>query len=295
MTKPLPRFVLLCLLLLAALPASPGLAEASRDLRTERWVEEWDPASQRWLRLADVTGGGWESASVPGRKAIEARAPAGPIAAYGPFLVLDENRAALVGSTDRHSPLQFDRMMADFPQLSVIEMIDAPGTVHDIANLELGRRIRAAGLATHVPSHGSVRSGAVELFLAGARRTMEPGARFAVHAWLDESGRQPGDFPPDHPAHRLYIDYYLEMGMNESEARAFYAMTNSVPHSQALWFGRRSMRAWIGRERGGPPQVARLSYDTGFLSRPSGAARTQAVTARLSSSRIPSALVSAWP
>jgi hypothetical protein len=36
------------------------------------------------------------------------------------------------------------------------------------------------------------------------------------------------------------------MGMTQAEARAFYAMTNSVPHSRALWFGPDQMRAWIG-------------------------------------------------
>jgi hypothetical protein len=128
-------------------------------------------------------------------------------------------------------------------------MIEAPGTRHDIANLQLGRMIRAAGLSTHVPNGGSVRSGAVELFLAGATRTMDDGALFAVHSWLDTYGREPGDFPEDHPANRLYLDYYVEMGMSETQARAFYAMTNSVSHVDALWLGASDMRGWVPQVR----------------------------------------------
>ena len=68
----------------------------------------------------------------------------------------------------------------------MLEMIEAPGTEDDRANLRLGRLIRARGIATHVPAGGSVRSGGVELFLAGTRRIADPGAEFAVHAWADE-------------------------------------------------------------------------------------------------------------
>ena len=62
-------------------------------------------------------------------------------------------------------------MIRDFPALTMLEMVEAPGTSNDLANLQVARRIRASGIAIHVPSHGSVRSGAVELFLAGAQRT----------------------------------------------------------------------------------------------------------------------------
>jgi len=171
------------------------------------------------------------------------------LAQYGPFVVTSATSAAMIGSTDSASPAQFDAMLRDFPQLSMLEMIEAPGTTHDIANLAVGRRIREAGINTHVPNGGSVRSGAVELFLAGATRTMEQGAQFAVHSWLDNHGREADDFAADHSAHRLYIDYYVEMGMSEDHARDFYAMTNSVPHFSALWLDAADMRPWIQSDR----------------------------------------------
>ena len=143
------------------------------------------------------------------------------------------------------APADFAAMLAAYPGLQVIEFLDAPGTSHDIANLKVGRAIRNAGLATHVPAGGSARSGAVELFLAGTRRTVDPGALFAVHSWRDEKGREPADFAPDAPENRLYLDYYAEMGMTADQASAFYAMTNSVPHASARWLQGEEMTAWI--------------------------------------------------
>ena len=104
--------------------------------------------------------------------------------------------------------------------------------------------IRRAGLSTEVPANGSVRSGAVELFLAGVERHIENGAEFAVHSWRDEYGREADDFSMEAPQNRTYLDYYREMGMDEGQARSFYAMTNSVPHHRARWLRAGEMRNW---------------------------------------------------
>ena len=169
----------------------------------------------------------------------------GGIAAYGPFRVLDSSRAALVDVTDQAAPGQFAAMLRDYPGILMLEMIECPGTDDDRANLRLGRMIHARGIATHVPAGGSVRSGGVELFLAGARRFADPGAEFAVHAWADENGREPGDYAADAPENRAYLDYYREMGMSSSQAANFYAMTNSVPNADAKWMGAEDMARWV--------------------------------------------------
>jgi hypothetical protein len=166
------------------------------------------------------------------------------IADYGPFRMIDGRRAALLGETDRSSPYWFARMLRDYPELSQIDMVECPGTRDDFANLKLGRMIREAGLATYVPSIGSVRSGAVELFLAGQSRKIDKGAEFAVHSWRDAQGREADDFAMSAPENRKYFDYYADMGMSVSQARGFYAMTNSVPHHQALWLDAKDMRVW---------------------------------------------------
>lgn len=195
---------------------------------------------------ADHFGGG-------GERMLEApqnEIPQG-LAAYGPFRVLDSAHAALVGETDADSPAQFERMLRDYPGIAVIEMVECPGTEDDLANLRLGRMIREKGIATHVPSGGSVRSGGVELFLAGARRYADPGAEFAVHSWVDETGLEPDDYAADAPENRRYILYYEQMGMSPIEALAFYAMTNSVPFESARWFGANEMGMWVRLDQAG--------------------------------------------
>lgn len=167
------------------------------------------------------------------------------LAAFGPFRVLDATRAALVDVTDSASPAQFAAMLRAYPDISLIEMIECAGTEDDRANLRLGRMIRARGIVTLVPAGGSVRSGGVELFLAGVRRIADPAAEFAVHSWADENGREAGDYPADAPENRAYIDYYREMGMAPGQARAFYAMTNSVPFSDAKWLSGAEMARWV--------------------------------------------------
>ena len=167
------------------------------------------------------------------------------IAVYGPFRVIDETHAALIDVTDETSPAVFMAMLRDHPGIATLEMITCPGTEDDRANLRLGLLIREKGIATHVPDDGFVGSGAVELFLAGARRLAEPGAEFAVHSWEDDSGRQAGDYAPDAPKNRAYLDYYQAVGLSAPEARAFYAMTNSVPFTSAKWLTRDEMARWV--------------------------------------------------
>ncbi|NQX94311.1 MAG: alpha/beta hydrolase [Erythrobacter sp.] len=256
-----------------------------RTVITTSWVEEWDPVTQRWVRVDDtetvlrrqVAEAAPVYARPPRYQTAATRFAIRPdrqpsrtgLAQYGPFVVLNDTRAALVGSTDGASPNHFDAMLRDFPGLRTLEMIEAPGTSNDIANLAIGRRIRANGITTHVPNGGSVRSGAVELFLAGVERTMEPGAQFAVHSWLDTYGREPDDFAPDAPANRLYLDYYEEMGMSAARAQAFYAMTNSVPHHSAKWLKAREMERWIRPEAAIAPQIAYGDISTVLIARSS--------------------------
>lgn len=167
------------------------------------------------------------------------------IARYGPFRVIDAGHAVLVDATDARSPAQFEAMLAAYPGITELALVEVPGTEDDKANMRLGRIIHSRGIATRVPEGGSVRSGGVELFLAGTHRVAEPGSEFAVHAWEDEEGRQPGDYPPDAPENRAYIDYYVEMGMTEDQAKAFYAMTNSVRFEDARYLSDQDMAKWV--------------------------------------------------
>lgn len=206
-----------------------------------------------------VYGGGRMQRFDPAPSAQRTLTPvalSGHEAAYGPFRVIDETRAALVDVTGARSPAQFRAMLRDHPGIAVIEMIECPGTEDDLANLEVGRMIRERGIVTHVPDGGSVRSGGVELFLAGARRIADPGSEFAVHSWIDEDGREPGDYAASAPENRRYLEYYRQMGMSPIEAEAFYTMTNSVPFESARWFGAGVMSLWVPLETSEDPDVS---------------------------------------
>ena len=203
-------------------------------------LPEWQAPTQTSGQTTQFVRPALRDANV-GRQARQLR--------YGPFRVHSDDTLALIGPTDAASPDWFARALRDHPALTRLEMIECPGTHDDRANLRLGRMIRAAGLATHVPAHGSVRSGAVELFLAGTSRSIADGAEFAVHSWRDEYGREAGDFAAEAPQNRTYVDYYREMGMSVHQARAFYAFTNSVPHHRARWLEAGEMRRWVAPAR----------------------------------------------
>jgi hypothetical protein len=167
------------------------------------------------------------------------------IARFGPFRVIDATHAVLVDTTDARSPMQFEAMLAAYPGITELALVEVPGTEDDKANMRLGRMIHDRGIVTRVPAGGSVRSGGVELFLAGKRRVAEPGSEFAVHAWEDDEGRQATDYAATAPENRAYVDYYMEMGMSEDQAKAFYAMTNSVPFEDARYLTDKDMGQWV--------------------------------------------------
>lgn len=201
-----------------------------------------------------------------------AQVPQG-IAAYGPFRVTDSAHAALVEVTDETSPEVFAAMLRDYPRISVLTMISCPGTEDDRANLRLGLMIRERGIATYAPDGGLIASGAVDLFLAGVRRYAEPGARFIVHSWQDTSGLEPRDYPINAPKNRAYIDYYRTVGLSLSEARAFYAMTNSVPFAEEKWLTPNDLAEWVRLDSALPLPIAALEPHRPAIRIPNGPLR----------------------
>lgn len=208
------------ILLLGAtlLPSGPALsAGAERSVTvTTVTIEYYDYADETVFTQSYTTGYGAPLSSA--------------LAIYGPFHVVAEDRVEMLGQADSYSPAEFRQLLADWPNIRALHFIDCGGTVDDNANLELARLIRSAGITTHVPARGSVRSGGVELFLAGVKRTAEPGAEFIVHSWRDNFGREAADYAASDQIHAPYLDYYREVGMAPESAQAFYALTNSVPH-----------------------------------------------------------------
>lgn len=144
---------------------------------------------------------------------------------FGPFKVVSRYRIALVGATDRDSPANLLRLLASYPQITELVLSDCPGTVDDAANLRVGRIIRLNNITTVIPNGGSVRSGAVELFIAGKQRLAAKDAKFVVHAWDLGADRQRLSSTLEPTMRGIYIKYYRAMGMTEAGAAHFYALT----------------------------------------------------------------------
>ena len=166
-------------------------------------------------------------------------------AVYGPFSVIDATTVRMAGDVDGATPRQFAAMLAAYPTLKRIEMVDCPGSLDEAANLILARAIRRQGMETVVPAGGSVRSGAVELWMAGVRRSAAPDAEFGVHSWADEYGREARDYPASDPVHAEYLSYYREMGLDDAKAHAFYAMTNATPFDDVTYLTRDDMARYV--------------------------------------------------
>ncbi len=160
------------------------------------------------------------------------------IAQFGPFRVVADDRVELAGGVTSATPAQFEALLSRYPGIRQIDMIECPGTEDDDANLRIARRIRASGIAMHVPANGSIRSGGVELFLAGTRRSVDAGGEVGVHSWQDQDGLEPADFAPDDPVHRPYLSYYRDMGLSAETAQAFYDFSNARPFDDIHYMSR---------------------------------------------------------
>ena len=166
-------------------------------------------------------------------------------ARYGPFSVIDGATVRMAGDVTSATPRQFAAMLAAHPGLKRLEMVDCPGSLDEEANLVLARAIRRQGMETVVPAGGSIRSGAVELWLAGTTRRAAPDAEFGVHSWADEYGREAKDYPANDPVHAEYLGYYREMGLDAGKAREFYALTNATPFDDVRYLTRDDMARFV--------------------------------------------------
>lgn len=104
------------------------------------------------------------------------------------------------------------KLFADYPDVNTLVMQNVPGSMDDEINLLASREIRKQGIATHIPADGMVASGGTDMFLAGAVRTIEAGAKLGVHAWATDEN-EATDYPKNHQEHVKYLQYYQEMGI----------------------------------------------------------------------------------
>ncbi|ARP38465.1 hypothetical protein [Vibrio syngnathi] len=130
--------------------------------------------------------------------------------------------ASVNGVACSGSPKAFDDMMKAHPNTKTLNFIDMGGSMNDDANIQLAYKVRAKKLDTYISSIGHVASGGTDLFVAGVKRTVEPGARLGVHSWA-EGSLQGASLPVGHSQHKPYIDYYKKMGLPDPSG--FYWFT----------------------------------------------------------------------
>ena len=234
--------ILACILVLTQItPVMAGASQPSTNLVLSDDVIEYRinvPAAAKKPVLAPII----ETVEIaPPQKAdpiLEVAAQANPalppLERAGQFVLMTQQAVAFSGEVDSYSPENFARMLEHNPGITTLELHDVAGTIDDIANFRLARMIRYAGLTIYVPSDASIRSGGIELFAAGARRIVEPGAEFLVHSWQDDAGYEAGDYPLSDPIHQEYLRFYREMGLAADDATGFYLLTNSAPFDDAL-------------------------------------------------------------
>jgi hypothetical protein len=142
--------------------------------------------------------------------------------AYDPPLSfdIDGTIAIVTGTIDISTPSRVMELILHHPEVDTLILLDCPGSIDDDSSMLACQLIRHHGLTTMVPADGEVASGGVDLFLSGANRVAEPGARFGVHSWggVGESG---ADLPRDDEEHEMYLEFCRDMEIPE----AFYWFT----------------------------------------------------------------------
>ncbi|MBC6403616.1 MAG: hypothetical protein GDA35_08350 [Hyphomonadaceae bacterium] len=87
------------------------------------------------------------------------------------------------GVTKSRSLSDFRHFINANPDVHTLVLVNMPGTQDLVTNTKIARLIRSKGLDTHLPDRGRIASGAVDLFIAGTKRTMDCGAQIGVHSW----------------------------------------------------------------------------------------------------------------
>ncbi len=145
---------------------------------------------------------------------------------------IEGTSAIMVGVIDASTITAVESLIANSPDVVKIIMKNVPGSMDDASNVIAARLIRASGkFTTHVPADGVVASGGTDFFLAGTNRTAKKGAQFGVHAWADDTGVIPKDLPRTAIQHKIYLDYYQEMGIPED----FYWFTLEAAPASSIY------------------------------------------------------------
>lgn len=141
---------------------------------------------------------------------------------------VDGTTGTVTGELGRVTYHQIEQLRQDQPEVDTLVLADVPGSIDDEANVQTGRLVRAGGLQTHIPADGFVASGGVDLFVAGATRSIEGTPMIGVHSWTDGTV-DAGNLSCDDARHRLQLCYFSEMLGREAGAEFYFFTLAAAP------------------------------------------------------------------
>lgn len=145
---------------------------------------------------------------------------------FGIFKVLnDDTTVEMNGTIGRNSLANFKHLLAVFPKVNKINIVNCDGSTDDEVNLQVSKLVHDKNINTHLNHNATIASGGVDFFLAGAKRTRGENTRMGVHSWGGDDNEQAFDFPRGHVNHQPYINYYKSVGFTQQEAEDFYYFT----------------------------------------------------------------------
>ncbi len=156
---------------------------------------------------------------------------------FGIFKSINATTAQMNGVISGNTPAHFDNLLIKYPNLKKINMLDCPGSEDDEANLKVSKKMHEVGIEFHLFSTSAIASGAVDMYVGGAKRTREQGSRIGVHSWSGGPGQPIAtSYPVGHTVHLQYINYYTSVGFTQKQAEDFYYFTiNAAPAEDVHW------------------------------------------------------------
>lgn len=132
----------------------------------------------------------------------------------------------IVGTLNRHAHREIAEQIEAHPEVRVLVLDNIDGTLNAVATLETASFVHARGLDTHLPAHGFIESGGVDLFCGGNKRTAVPGGHVGVHSWWSSDGTTGATLPKTDEAHAEQFAFFDKIGCPSS----FYNYTlNAAP------------------------------------------------------------------
>jgi len=148
---------------------------------------------------------------------------------------LQGETAYVYGGTDSSSYGIAKRFFDDNPQVNRLILKRMPGTQDADTNLRIARLIRRRGITTHLEANSYIASGAVDLFLSGAERTMECGAKIGVHSWSYHSQNNIGVYSPKNLGadrrQNIQEKFLRDMGIDPN----FYVFTRDAADADGIY------------------------------------------------------------